>query len=290
MATIAQLKTKLARAKIKKMPKLAKGYFGGRSKLYRYAAEAVASSFQYGYRGRHKKKSYSRGLEVIRINAACRNAGISYSRFIEGLNAAGVKVDRRALASLAVHDEAGFSRQVTLASEALRAKAVSSPGEGIGFFASSYPKELAAAKTARAERKAKTRKKVARTAAARRLEMKLAENLVADAAAVSPDINSLCDTYGLRREELARLTGFSLRALADWSTGKLPSQPAHRRLHEVRRLLDALGEIVPSETIPGWLRRPNPAFENLTPLQIIELGEIDRLWAMVYERSSGMAD
>lgn len=104
-------------------------------------------------------------------------------------------------------------------------------------------------------------------------------------APASPDVRMLCDIYGLRREELSRLTGFSLRALADWSAGKLPSQPAHRRLREVRRFLDALAEIVKPTAIQGWMRSPNPAFEGLTPLQVIELGEIDRLWAMVHERN-----
>jgi len=74
----------------------------------------------------------------------------------------------------------------------------------------------------------------------------------------------------LKREELGRLTGFSLRALAEWASGKLPSQPAKRRLQEVRRLLDALAEIVKRESIPKWLHQPNPAFDRLTPLQVIE--------------------
>lgn len=102
-------------------------------------------------------------------------------------------------------------------------------------------------------------------------------------------MNVLCESYGLRREELGRLTGFSLRALADWSTGKLPSQPALRRLHEIRRLLDSLAGFVLPSTIPRWLRQPNPAFDNLSPLQVIEVGEIDRLWAMVHERAAGVA-
>lgn len=104
------------------------------------------------------------------------------------------------------------------------------------------------------------------------------------------DVKALCDRYGLRREELGRLTGFSLRALADWAGGKVPSQPAHRRLHEIRRLLDALAELVEKEAITPWLHQRNPAFGNLTPLQVIETGEMDRLWSMAHERSAGMAD
>ena len=121
-------------------------------------------------------------------------------------------------------------------------------------------------------------------------ETELAKNLVAHVAETSPDVNALCETYRLRREELGRLTGFSLRALAEWASGKLPSQPAKRRLQEVRRLLDALAQIVKRESIPKWLHQPNPAFERLTPLQVIELGEIDRLWAMVHDLGSGQPD
>lgn len=66
--------------------------------------------------------------------------------------------------------------------------------------------------------------------------------------------------------------------------GKLPSQPAMRRLHEIRRLLDGISELVQPAAIPAWMRTSNPAFDNLTPLQVIELSEIDRLWAMVHQR------
>jgi DNA-binding transcriptional regulator YiaG len=118
-------------------------------------------------------------------------------------------------------------------------------------------------------------------------EAELADKLVAEVAGSGPDVRELCETYGLKREELGRLTGFSLRALAEWAGGKLPSQPAKRRLQEVRRLLDALAEIVRRENIPKWLHQPNPAFGPLTPLQVIELGEIDRLWSMVHDLGSG---
>jgi DNA-binding transcriptional regulator YiaG len=121
-------------------------------------------------------------------------------------------------------------------------------------------------------------------------ESELAENLISELERQGPDVNSLCQNYKLRREELGRLTGFSLRALAEWASGKLPSQPAKRRLHEIRRLLDALGEIVKPDAIPSWLHQRNRAFDNLTPLQVIEFGEIDRLWAMVHDMSSGQPE
>jgi len=104
------------------------------------------------------------------------------------------------------------------------------------------------------------------------------------------DVKQLCERYRLRREDLGRMTGFSLRALAGWYSGKLPSEPAKRRLHEIRRLLDSLAEIVTPEAIAPWLRERNPAFDNMTPIQVIEVGEIDRLWQMVYHMGSDVAD
>lgn len=118
-------------------------------------------------------------------------------------------------------------------------------------------------------------------------EGKMAGELVNAVEAESPDVKVLCEQYHLKREELGRLTGFSLRALAEWSAGKLPSLPAKRRLHEVRRLLDALTEIVEPTEISPWLHRRNEAFDGLMPLQVIELGRIDRLWAMVHDLGSG---
>lgn len=121
-------------------------------------------------------------------------------------------------------------------------------------------------------------------------EKNLAGELIAEIAENSADVNEMCKTYELKREELGRLTGFSLRALAEWAAGSLPSQPAKRRLHEVRRLLDALAQIVKRESIPIWLHKRNVAFGNLTPLQVIEFGEMDRLWAMVHDMGSGQPE
>jgi DNA-binding transcriptional regulator YiaG len=120
------------------------------------------------------------------------------------------------------------------------------------------------------------------------VEKEAAEKLVQE---VDPaDVKRLCERYGMRREDLGRLTGFSLRALADWSAGKLPSEPAKRRLHEIRRLLDALAHVVKPEAIAPWLKARNAAFENMTPMQVIEVGEIDRLWQMVHHLSSDSVD
>lgn len=112
-----------SRKRRKKVLKYAKGYFGNKSKLYRYAKEAVQHAWQYAYAARRKKKADRRGLWIVRLNAACRNAGMSYSRFIEGLHAANIALDRKVLSDLAIHDEVAFNGLVKKAQEALKAKA-----------------------------------------------------------------------------------------------------------------------------------------------------------------------
>jgi large subunit ribosomal protein L20 len=112
-----------SRKRRKKVLKYAKGYFGNKSKLFRYAKEAVQHAWQYAYAARRKKKGDWRGLWIVRVNAACRNAGISYNRFIEGLKAAGIELDRKMLADLAVRDEVAFNSLVQKAQAALKAKA-----------------------------------------------------------------------------------------------------------------------------------------------------------------------
>ena len=112
-----------SRKRRKKVLKYAKGYFGNKSKLFRYAKEAVQHAWQYAYAARRKKKGDFRGLWIVRLNAACRNAGISYSRFIEGLKAANITLDRKVLSDLAIRDEVAFTALVKQAQEALKAKA-----------------------------------------------------------------------------------------------------------------------------------------------------------------------
>src|ERR1022692_4818960 len=89
-----------SRKRRKKVLKYAKGYFGSKSKLFRYAKEAVQHAWQYAYRDRRKKKGEWRSLWIIRLNAACRAAGISYSRFVEGLKASGIELARKVLADM----------------------------------------------------------------------------------------------------------------------------------------------------------------------------------------------
>jgi len=97
----------------------ASGYRGQRSRLYRKAKEQVTHSLVYAYRDRKKRKGDFRQLWIQRINAAARQNGMTYNRFIQGLKAAGVEVDRRMLAELAVRDEAAFAALVEIAKGAL---------------------------------------------------------------------------------------------------------------------------------------------------------------------------
>lgn len=106
----------------KKVLKQARGYFGNKSKLYRYANEALDHALQYAYRDRKKKKSNARGLWIVRLNAATRAAGMSYSRFIEGLKAANITMDRKVLSDIAIRDEAAFAAIVAQVRVALEAK------------------------------------------------------------------------------------------------------------------------------------------------------------------------
>jgi len=98
----------VAHARHKKVLKQAKGYYGARRKVYRVAKQAVIKAGQYAYRDRRQRKRQFRRLWIVRINAAARQFGLSYSRFMDGLNKAGIEVDRKVLADLAVHDIAAF--------------------------------------------------------------------------------------------------------------------------------------------------------------------------------------
>ena len=107
--------TVASRKRRKKILKAAKGFRGGRSKLYRTAAETVLRSRVYAYRDRRQKKRDFRSLWITRINAATRAAGMTYSRFIQGLTRGNVAVDRKQLADLAVRDAEAFSKFVEIA-------------------------------------------------------------------------------------------------------------------------------------------------------------------------------
>lgn len=112
-----------SRKRRKRTIRAAKGFRMRRSKLYRYAADALDHGRQYAYRDRRVKKRTFRALWQVRINAAARAAGITYSRFIEGLKAAKVTLDRKILADIAATDQAAFGELVKVAQGALKTKA-----------------------------------------------------------------------------------------------------------------------------------------------------------------------
>jgi large subunit ribosomal protein L20 len=103
------------RARHKKRLKLAKGYFGGKSKLFRTATEAVDKAQQYAYRDRRNRKRDFRRLWIARITAACQSHGMLYSRFINALKKAGIGLDRKVLSDMAIRDPGGFTQLIETA-------------------------------------------------------------------------------------------------------------------------------------------------------------------------------
>lgn len=101
----------------------AKGFRGFRSKLFRYAKDAVYKAWQYEYRDRKKRKGQFRRLWIARISAAVRGRGLNYSRFMEGLKAANVEIDRKVLSDMAIQDSVAFDAIFALAKQAIDAKA-----------------------------------------------------------------------------------------------------------------------------------------------------------------------
>lgn len=110
-----------SRKRRKRVIKQAKGYWGNRSRLFRYAHEAVNHGLQYAYRDRRNKKRTWRSLWIVRINAMCRANGMNYSRFMNGLKRAGIELDRKQLSEMAIHDETAFLALIHKAKEALKA-------------------------------------------------------------------------------------------------------------------------------------------------------------------------
>ena len=158
----------VARARRKKVLKEAKGYFGSKHRLYKTAHEQVMHSGVYAFRDRKQNKRNFRKLWITRINAGCRENEISYSRFIDGLNKAGVTVNRKMLSELAIDNKEAFSDLVTIAKDALAGKAYT-------------PKTVASAKeepvkevkeTKSAEKKAPAKKSPAKTATTKKAPAK----------------------------------------------------------------------------------------------------------------------
>jgi len=106
-------------------------------------------------------------------------------------------------------------------------------------------------------------------------------------AETAPTLQGIAEKFGLRQEVLSRMTGFSLRAVAGWANGKKPSAPVRRALTEMDRLLDSLSRLMKPKEVGRWLKEPNPALDGSTPVQVIERGQIDRIWRMLYFVESG---
>ena len=100
-------------------------------------------------------------------------------------------------------------------------------------------------------------------------------------------VRDITDRFGVRQETLSRMTGFSQRAVAEWASGKEPSAPAKKVFVEMDRLLDGLARLMQPKDVGRWLKEPNPAFDGSTPVQVIERGQMDRVWRMLYYAESG---
>ena len=117
----------VARKRRRKVLKLAKGYYGAKHLLYKTANEQVMHSLAYAYRDRKKRKSNFRKLWITRINAAARLNGMSYSRLVNGLNLAGIEINRKMLADIAVNDAEGFAQIVAAAKRGISGEAAPAP-------------------------------------------------------------------------------------------------------------------------------------------------------------------
>jgi transcriptional regulator with XRE-family HTH domain len=115
---------------------------------------------------------------------------------------------------------------------------------------------------------------------------------VRDREAVSvvegPDAGSLRRAMGLSRRDFSRLTGFSERAIAGWESGERPSAQSRQRLLEIQQFQRALAEVMEPGSIGPWLRQPNAAFQGFKPLEVIERGEVYRIWRMIFYLQSGV--
>jgi DNA-binding transcriptional regulator YiaG len=130
-------------------------------------------------------------------------------------------------------------------------------------------------------------KKVARRKAGGFASLRKAASHVAFRRERKAAVREITDHFGLRQETLSRMTGFSPRAVAEWAQGKEPSAPAKRAFNEMDRLLDALARLMRPKEVGKWLKEPNPAFDGSTPVQVIERGQMDRIWRMLYYAESG---
>src|ERR1700731_3036825 len=119
-------------------------------------------------------------------------------------------------------------------------------------------------------------------------KMKASSSLMAPQKG-EPDVRRLSSTYHLSNEVVSRVTGASPRTVSYWNSGLAPQRSSEQKIREVTRLFDALSDIIKAKAIGPWLQRPNDAFDGSTPLQVMERGENDRLWRMIWQIREGNA-
>ncbi len=149
----------IARARRKKVLKEAKGYFGSKHRLYKTAHEQLMHSGEYAFRDRRQNKRNFRKLWIARINAACRENEISYSKFINGLNKAGINVNRKMLSELAIDNREGFSELVKIAKDSLDGKSYTPKEKKVVSETKAEPKEEKKVEKKETKEKSSTTKK-----------------------------------------------------------------------------------------------------------------------------------
>lgn len=114
-----------------------------------------------------------------------------------------------------------------------------------------------------------------------------AKRILRPVRGASFDVKGFCRNYQLVRPDLTRLTGYSQRAVDKWAGGDEPGPAAKKQLRELGRLFDALAELMEDDYVGEWLKTPNNAFDGSTPIQVIERGEGDRIWQMIFRLETG---
>ena len=194
---------KVTKAKHKKILKQAKGYFGSKHRLYKTAKEQLMHSGQYAYRDRKQRKRDFRKLWITRINAACRQNDISYSRFIEGLNKAGVEVNRKMLSEIAINDPKMFSEFVKIAKDGKAGKVSKSTEVSLKEVTISAAREektvKAEKKEVKEEKKAPAKKETKKTEA-KEEKVDYAKMTVAELKEVAA--KKKIDVAGLKKAEI----------------------------------------------------------------------------------------
>ena len=132
------------------------------------------------------------------------------------------------------------------------------------------------------------RKKSAKKAYARAAAKVAPKKKAAAFAVRTLNVRDIRQSLGLTRSVFSRLSHFSERAIADWESGESLSNQSRQRMVELKRLQEALAEVVEPDYVGEWLQAPNDAFEGLKPLEVIERGETDRIWRMIYVLESGV--